>query len=297
MTKSCLIFNSAAGSADRATEAIHRFSGRSGAKLFATEKPGDAARFAQQAVEQGFERLIVAGGDGTFSQVVAALAPDFGCCELGLVPLGTGNDLARSLAIGDDGDIAAALQRAQSGPASPIDLAQITNGETIYMVNAASGGIAGKVAADVDNDSKYLLGPFAYWLTAVSELAELQEYQVELTLDDRRLELELYGLFISNGRFVGGGFEVSPRAQLDDGLLDLTAIPVMPALDVLAAGMNFALGYDQFDQRLETYQAARIHLKSNPDMHFSIDGEPKCRLEATFEVIPQALRVVAGGDD
>ena len=291
MTRSCLLFNSSAGSAERVGEEIHRFVEQSGCRLLTTEKPGDAPRLTRQAVEEGFDRLIVAGGDGTFSQVAAALAPDFACVELALVPLGTGNDLARSLAIAD-GDVKAALYTALNGDVRTVDIVRITNGETFYMVNAASGGIAGKVAADVDDESKHLLGPFAYWLTAVGELADLQQYEVELTLDDRRLDLQVFGLYIMNGRFVGGGFEVAPTARLDDGLLDVTTIPAMPPLDVLAAGLNYALGQDQFDPRLANYRATRVHLKSAPDMHFSIDGEPKCRVEATFEALPGALRVV-----
>jgi diacylglycerol kinase (ATP) len=294
VAKTCLLLNSAAGSAAVAAETIREFVDRRQIPVRDAAQFGDAARLMQEVLHAGFERVIVAGGDGTIAQTVAALAPDFSRLELGIVPLGTGNDLARSLSI-DAANLPAALEIAADGAARPIDLVQIEGGGPLsYLVNVASGGVAGKVAADVDADDKQLLGPFAYWLTAIGELADLQPYHVQLDLDNRRVELDLYGVYLANGRYVGGGFAVAPDALLDDGLLDVTAVPALSAWELLAAGMRITLGGNARDERLPRFRASRVHLVAEPDMHFSVDGEPTRAIEATLEVLPGALRIVPG---
>jgi YegS/Rv2252/BmrU family lipid kinase len=226
---------------------------------------------------------------------VLELAPDFGRIEIAVAPLGTGNDLARALSI-DAGDIAAALEHAFEGQARPMDVIQVDDDHgRSHFINAASGGIAGKVAAEVDAEDKQMLGPMAYWMTAVSELADPQPYHVELDLDDGRREtLDVYGLYLANGRYVGGGFTVAPGALLDDGLLDLTAIPALSMLELMGVGMRIALGGQTDDKRLPRFRSSRVHLRSEPDMHFSVDGEPARAIEASLEVLPGALRIVAG---
>jgi diacylglycerol kinase (ATP) len=294
--KTCLLLNTAAGSAPAAEPLIRSFVERAGMEFRATSGPGDIPKFTRAAVEAGFDRLVIAGGDGTITHAITSLAPNFSRLELGIVPLGTGNDFARSLSI-DVGDIETALEQAARGEARPVDLVQITDeGGTAYLVNAASGGVAGKVAAEVDADDKHVLGPFAYWLAAVNELADLEAYLVTLDLDDGPVQLEVYGMYIANGRFVGGGFTVAPEALLDDGLLDITAIPAMPPMELLAAGMSFALGWDDGRTRLHTFRSRRVHFRAEPDMHFSVDGEPKRAIEATLEVLPGAANIVAGPD-
>ncbi|MEQ8791522.1 MAG: YegS/Rv2252/BmrU family lipid kinase [Pirellulaceae bacterium] len=294
MPETCLLFNAAAGSAAAAEPLVREFLQRNDVEFHATSGPGDIPKFTHSAVERGLRRLIVAGGDGTITKVITSLAPDFGQVELAIVPLGTGNDFARSLSI-DAADIASALENATFGAARPVDLVRITDeAGTGYLINAASGGVAGKVAAEVDSDDKQVLGPFAYWLAAVNELTDLQEYRVSLDLDDEHVQLDVYGMYFANGRYVGGGFTVAPDALLDDGLLDITTIPAMPPVELLAAGMSFALGWDDGRARLRTFRTRRVHFLAEPDMHFSVDGEPTRAIEASLEVLPGAARIVPG---
>ena len=99
---------------------------------------------------------------------------------------------------------------------------------------------------------------------------------------------------VTNGIYVGGGFAIAPSAKLDDGLLNITAIPVLPVLELLAEGLNFALSGTLYPSSLLTFQARRVHVQSTPNMPFSFDGEPSLHVDAVFEVLPQALRIVTG---
>lgn len=292
--KTCLIFNPQAGTAARIKDFLLHLTGNQRCELRPTSLERGAAEIAREAVKEGFDRLLVAGGDGTVSQAVNGIAPDFDAVELAVLPFGTGNDLARSLGVGAD-VIDHACEAAFESRVEPIDVIRVdSDGTTSWCVNVAHGGLGGRVAADVQAADKQRWGSLAYWMTSVSRMIDLHEYQVHLDLDDRQIETRTVGVAIANGRYVGGGFPISPRAVLNDGLLDITTVPVLPTVELMAAGLNFTLGRDQHEDRVRHYRSRRVHLTSVPSMSFSIDGEVVRPLDATFEVVPRALRVVVG---
>ncbi len=290
--KTCLIHNATAGMFSQLPLPIQRLQQCEWCESHSTEGPGDAEKLARLAVQQGVQRIIVAGGDGTVSQVVDGISPDFAHVELAILPLGTGNDLARSLGIPLD-DLDAAVELAISDRVTPIDIVRVSAGIDSYMVNAASAGFGGKVAADVNQFDKARWGPFAYWTTAVAELVDVPQFDVHLDMDGQHRHTPVYGLVVANGRFVGGGFPIAPDALLNDGLLDVTIIPALPTLELLAAGLNFMLHRQQGTDHVATYRARSVHVHTTPEMMFSIDGEPTERIDADFEILPKALNIVA----
>lgn len=293
MKHTTIILNASAGAALGMQDQIRRLAKRMRCGLRLTKAPGDAKRQARKALESGAERIIVAGGDGTLSQVINGLAPDFAQVELAVVPLGTGNDFARSLDI-PTGSIETTMSLATTGVAQPIDLVRLEDGVTSYLVNAAMGGFCGKVAADLDRADKVRWGAFAYWITAIRELASLQELQIELNLDGQTQPWDVYGLAIANGRYVGGGFPIAPTAFLNDGLLEVTLMRVLPATELMAAGLDYMLGIANETNRVPTLRGRRLSFTAKSEIPFSIDGEPKQEAAVTFEVLPRVLRVVTG---
>jgi diacylglycerol kinase (ATP) len=266
-------------------------------ELRVTQSVAEAGLWAREAQRRGQGRLIVGGGDGTIHHIVNALDPPCAELELAVLPLGTGNDFARSLGLPLD-DLAQAVDLALHGRATPIDLIRITADQTTYLVNAASGGWGGKVAATVATLEKSRWGPFAYWMTAVGELMEIRPFKVQLEIDSRVQTESVYAVFVTNGRFVGGGFPIAPAARLDDGWLDITLVPVLPTLQLLAAGLNLMLWQPWNDPSygLRCERGRRVRIVTEPEMHFSLDGEPTRLVELTFEVVPQAMRCVVGPD-
>lgn len=176
----------------------------------------------------------------------------------------------------------------------PIDVVRVFDGNTSYLINAASAGFGGQVAADIDASDKARWGAFAYWMTAITELVNLPQFDIHMELDDRTSDSRVYGLTIANGRYLGGGFPIAREAFVNDGLLDVTVIPVLPALELLAAGLNYMVGVSSGGDRLQNFRSRRVHVSSMPEMLFSIDGDPIREVEATFEVLPGALRIVPG---
>ena len=131
-------------------------------------------------------------------------------------------------------------------------------------------------------------------MTAATELGTLPEFDVVLTLDKASIRSRVFGLAIANGRFVGGGFTIARDAYLDDGFLDVVVVPVLPTMDLLAAGLNYVTGLVGGADSIRTFKARSVSVTSAPPMPFSIDGESKREVEAAFDVIPHALRVVPG---
>lgn len=292
----CLIYNPQAGTADRLKEFILQLKPEHRCELWPTFPQAGAKPLARKAIDEGFDRIIAAGGDGTISQVVNGIAPDFDAVELAVLPMGTGNDLARSLGPGPD-QFSAACRTVFGGTVAPIDVMQIEcDGQLSWCVNVANGGLGGQVAADVHSRDKQRWGALAYWMTSVSHLIDLPVFDVQMELDDVQMELQTVGIAVANGRFVGGGFPIAPGALLNDGVLDVTVVPVLPTHELMAAGLNSALGRNRQDSRVRHHRAHQVHLRSTPEMPFSIDGELVRPLDATFRVIPSVLRVVVGDE-
>lgn len=295
--RTSLIFNPLSGTAERIKDFLLQLDSRHRCELRPTTRIEDVGRMARESVEEGFERIIVAGGDGTVSQAIQGIAPDFEAIQVAILPLGTGNDLARSLGLSPD-DLKVACDAAFSSQIRSIDLIRIrTEGadeEVTYCVNAANGGFGGEVAKEMQGVDKKKWGAMAYWMKAMMHLNAMHVYRVKLQLDGRDMNRDVIGLVIANGRFVGGGFPIAPRAMLDDGRMDLTLIPEIPGLDLMTIGLNISMGRMVEDERIEMFRAAQVHLTATPEMPFSVDGEPIERFDATFEVLPGVLQMVTG---
>jgi len=293
----CLIFNKQAGSAELIKNFLFHLGPDDRCEVRATSAEMSAAKIARAAAEEGFNRIVAAGGDGTISQVINGIAPHFDAVELAILPLGTGNDFARVLGLDPENPDRSCI-RALSKHTEPVDLIQISSGEdTSYCVNVANGGMAGRIAQDIKPEDKKRWGPMAYWVTSISRLIDLQPFRVTLELDGSAQQKETLCIAVANGRYVGGGFPIAPYAMINDGFLDITVIPVLPLFELMAAGLNFTLAREQREDRIRHYKAKKVRLISDPYMPFSVDGELAQRIDSTFEVVPSALRVVVGPDE
>jgi diacylglycerol kinase (ATP) len=290
MKQACIILNENAGHAFGIKQCLSPLIEQHPCELCTKHDDESVEEQVKRAVHEGFTRIVVAGGDGTLNRVVNAVAADLANIEFGLIPLGTGNDFARSLGLPLDW-LESAIAIALGDHVRSVDLIRVTDENTYYAVNAASGGMAGKVAADVSDIDKSRWGAFAYWITAFSQLADMQASNLHLDIDDQPHDLQVYGVVIANGRYVGGGFPIAPQATITDSQLSVVVIPVLPALELLSAGLNYTLGRMPKIEQIKTFEATRVHIASEPEMYFSIDGEPTRKIEATFEIVPGVLRM------
>lgn len=262
------------------------------AEIRLTNKPGSAARFARTALRKRRELIIAAGGDGTLNEVVNGIGENSGATRVGLIPLGTGNDFARSIGIPADLDEAIDLIRAEKTRA--VDLVRVTSDEVRYFVNVSAGGFSGLVNEKLTPEMKKTWGPLAYLRSAAAALPDLRAYRTTLAFDDdESLTEELYNVVVANGRYVAGGTMIAPDAVIDDGLLDIVLIPKRPASELALVVAQMALGTHLSSKTIVYRRAAKLTVNSKPGMWFNVDGELVGNEPARFEIVPGALRFIA----
>jgi len=289
--KTCIILNPSAGKARGLDDIVARLARLQDAEIRLTTKPGSAARFAKTALKKGRELIVAAGGDGTLNEVVNGLGENSGNARVGLIPLGTGNDFARS--IGVPPDIDAAIDLIRAGETRAVDLVRVTSDDVRYFVNVSAGGFSGLVNEKLTTEMKKTWGPLAYLRSAAAALPELRAYRTTLAFDnDESLMLELYNAVVANGRYVAGGMLIAPEASIDDGLLDVILIPKRPAPELALVVAQIALGTHLSSDAIVYRRTAKLTVNSKPGMWFNVDGELVGNEPARFEIVPRALHFI-----
>ena len=281
--KPCLIVNPIAGSIKDLDVLLKQLRRLRPAELHLTHKTGDAEIFARKAIRAGCNYVIAGGGDGTLNEVVNGIATPR-CARavcIGVVPLGTGNDFARSLGLPatleENIDILLAKQTA------PIDLVRVRSDRTRYFVNVSTGGFSGLVNEKLTPEIKHAWGPLAYVRSAAAALPELHAYRTTIVLDGtERLSIDLYNVIIANGRFVAAGLPIAPNADPSDGLLDLVLIPKLPKPEMALLATEMVLGKHLSSNALIFRRAKKISVRSRPGMWFNVDGEAVGNEPAVF---------------
>ncbi len=254
-----------------------------------TTAPGHATEIARQAAERGVDRVLAIGGDGTVHEVVNGLAGTH--VALGLLPMGTGNDFARSAGVsGQTEDIAARLAK---GSTRAVDLGFV-NGR--YYINVAGVGFDAQVARIVSEMPRKGQGTVPYLATAVRLAFHYENPALTITLDGTEQAPQKRLLIaVGNGAAYGGGMKICPGARIDDGLLNVLLVDALhgfPLLGLLA--MVFRGGHLR-DRRVSMVQAREIHVDGPSSVPVHADGEVIGGLPATFSVKPGALQLWTPG--
>ena len=179
----------------------------------------------EEACRSGVEKLIVAGGDGTVSSAIQGVMESDGLRpNLKILPLGTGNDFARSLGINPDPEIACREWKASQCRA--VDVVRFTNSEeTRWYANMLTGGNTGLYMDHMTEEIKQRWGPFCYLRGVIDVLKNLEVFQMTVEMEGQRtFSCKALNVFLANGGNSGGGLTVSPHAQVDDGLIDLVLV-------------------------------------------------------------------------
>lgn len=291
MAGTVVILNPRAGSVRERAAIVKRIRHLPDVEIRQTARKGDATRFARAALRQGCDMIVAAGGDGTLNEVVNGIGGNRSRARLGLIPLGTGNDFARTLGIPTDLDEAIAVLA--SGHTRAIDLVRVTSDRVRYFVNVSAGGFSGLVNEKLTPKMKRTWGPLAYLRSAVAALPQLRAYRTKVSLGKRKqLSLSLYNVVIANGRYVAGGRLIAPKASITDGLLDIILIQERSAAELALLAAQVALGKHLSSDAIVFRRATKVTVNSKPGMWFNVDGELVGNLPATFEVLRRALRFV-----
>jgi YegS/Rv2252/BmrU family lipid kinase len=257
-----------------------------------TNAPWHATVLAAEAVAEGVQRVVVAGGDGTVCEAAEGLHRAGGG-ELAILPLGTGNDGARTLGVPQD--LEEAARAAVDGQIRSVDLIHI--GDHVVF-NAIGVGLTGDIndrAMSIKAAKIPLLrGILVYLVAALASLFRYRMQKVRMVAGDRNYEGTMLILAVHGGPTTGGGFALTPAAVPDDGLLDACLVEEVGPfgrLMRLAAAMKGALGAKSGTHEL---QAPWLELHFDEPLPAHLDGN-SVTLEpplARFEVVPGALKVV-----
>lgn len=295
MKRVCVLFNPKAGSADQMALIHAALRARYRATFLEARDGKHLCELAAQASRERYDIIAVAGGDGTVHAAVNGFAPKFPRARLAVIPLGTGNDLCRTLAIPLDPVQAVSVIR--SGKKRTLDVIRVQGAADCYMVNVATGGFSGQVAADVTPEIKGFWGPLAYLRGAAGPIANPPDYQVSIRCDGGEPErLNLLNVVVANGRTAAGGLPVAPLADPEDGRLEVVMIPSSDLLDRAVVTARLMAGEYQNDANVLHRRVRQLEIESDPPMPFSIDGELAEGANFRFAVVPHALRVFVGKD-
>ena len=235
----------------------------------------------------GSDLVVLGGGDGTMNAAAEALLETG--LPLAILPLGTGNDLARTLGV--PLDPLAAAEVAAGGTTRRIDLGRVNDK---HFFNVASIGLSVRVAEALTGEVKRRLGTFGYPVTVYRVLKEGRAFRAEIRPagDDAPLALDAIQLAVGNGRFYGGGLVVDERAEIDDHLLHLYALRPRPLWRLAARALAFRRGQHDDPGAVEALAGRTFEVVTDRPMRVNTDGEITTRTPARFSVVPAALEVL-----
>jgi diacylglycerol kinase (ATP) len=293
--KPVIIFNPAAGSVTDEQRALAEIQRLKPTAVMATRKRGDAEKLSRAAVKRGCKYVVVAGGDGTLNEVVNGVARSQNPPRIGILPLGTGNDFARTLglpiSLEENIDILCGTKTRS------IDIVRVRSDRARYFVNVAAGGFSGIVRKKMTAEIKKTWGPLAYIRGAAAALPNLHAYKTRIVLDDdEEFSAVLYNVVVANGRFAAGGLPIAPDADPADAFLDVVLIPKRSAAELAFLAAEMILGKHFSSNSVIFRRARKVSVRSRPGMWFNVDGELVGSVPALFQILPRALKFMVNNE-
>lgn len=285
MNKTLVILNPAARG-DRAKSLISKIQSLSpDAVVRVTQHAGDAEAMAERGVDQGFQTIVAAGGDGTVNEVVNGIGE--ARVHLGILPVGTMNVFALELGIPMN-NLKKAWNVISDCRPRHVDLAM---GNDEYFVQLAGVGLDAEVVRMTSPDFKKALGPVSY-LVSLANVAAGRPPKLTATSADGARH---HGCFIlvGNGRFYGGPFVLFRRAKLDDGLLDVLIFKNQSHWDVMRYFQAILFGNHSNLDDVEYFQTPSLRVTSETDVPVELDGEMTGIVPFEFRFASRRLRVLA----
>jgi diacylglycerol kinase (ATP) len=255
-----------------------------------TTRAGEEGELAEQAIARGFRKIVAVGGDGTWSNVAGGMLRSGQPAALGLVPGGTGCDLAKSLGIPAK-DVAGQAAIIHDGVQRAIDVGRV---EDKHFLNVAGFGYD---IAVLENSWKvrWLSGDLLYLYCALKQLGSFPGFPVEIEADgESHGRRELLLLVLANGRIFGGGFRIAPGADLSDGRLDVSVFGNAGFFGRLGMLVGLLRGTHGSLAGVSTFSGRRFRLRFEAPPAFETDGEwnRAAGTEVELEMLPAALRVM-----
>jgi diacylglycerol kinase (ATP) len=240
---------------------------------------------AQVKRHQGeVDRVIVGGGDGTLHLALQGLVETG--LPLGILPLGTANNLARTLGI--PADPLAACDVIAQGHRRRIDIGLVNDR---YFFTTASIGLSVRITEELSAESKRRWGPLAYALTAMRVLRRTRPFHARITWDGQSRESRTVQIVVGNGRYYGAALAVAEDATIDDARLDLYSLEVRHWWELVKLAPALKLGTHSKREEVEALRGRSFVVRTREHVPIDLDGELGTETPGHFRVVPRALEV------
>lgn len=265
-----------------------------------TRGPMDAADITRKALQSGYECIVAVGGDGTINEVTngffandKAINP---AAALGVLPRGTGGDFRKTFDW--DTDFEAAVRRLKSPETRPFDVGRLecvaADGSPVvrYFANICSFGVSGLVDEEVNSTSKALGGRVSFMWASFKALSKYRDQLVKVAFDGRPAEtVPVTTLAVANGRYFGGGMKVAPKADVSDGLFDVTVWSGYGLTDFVFRSAGVYSGAHLDWRGTRALQCREMTAESDERVLIDCDGEQPGRLPCRITLLPSAIRL------
>lgn len=230
-------------------------------------------------------RVVVGGGDGSLN----TLLPDLleAGLPVGILPLGTANDFARSLGIEN---LDAAIDAVLAGKTRKVDVGVVNDH---LFLNAVGIGLGPRINRDLDKESKSALGVLAYLFHSIRNLRRHRGMRATVECDDGAVTLKSLQITIASGIHYGGGMTIASDARLDDGMLDVLVIRPLGLMSLLAHVAALRTGNIRDDEQLRTFKTSTVRVRTRRPSDVTADGEFVTRTPVECRVLKQVLEVYA----
>jgi diacylglycerol kinase (ATP) len=263
-------------------------------RVVRTARPGHATEAARDALQRGERFLVAAGGDGTVHEVVNGMfaggRPIAANAVLGVVAAGSGCDFVRSFGL--PGDAVQAARHLAGDRVRPIDVGKIswTDGGaevTRYFPNIAEAGLGGAVVARASTLAGFL-GSARYFCGFWLSLPGFRPATIRLDADGQAYQWRAHNVVVANCRFYGGGMQISPKSEPDDGALDVLVM-VGPKSEAFTTLPKVYRGTHLPHRNIVELRAGRVRIEADLPFRIEADGEVLGTTPATFEVVPKPI--------
>ncbi|NQV29248.1 MAG: diacylglycerol kinase family lipid kinase [Candidatus Marinimicrobia bacterium] len=250
-------------------------------------KERDHATELVQTVGGDFDVIVSVGGDGTINEIINGM-PDINK-PLGIIPIGTGNDFARSCSL-SIGNLEASIDELLAHDVKNLDVGEV-NGRR--FINVMGLGFEGR-ANDIGKMLPFLHGTPKYLIAIGGTYLTYKRMPLRLKFNDLEIDDKVFLMSIGNGWNVGGGLQLTPRAKLDDGLFDVCYVQQISRFRILQVFGKLYDGTAEEVPEMEMHRTKEIHIESDFPIPAHIDGESfdPVQKEFTVRIIPGAQEII-----
>ena len=244
--------------------------------------------FLSEEIESQYDRVIIAGGDGTIHQVINTLLKLNWTRPVAILPVGTANDFAQMFEI--PRTIEGMIENALSSNLVACDVG-VANDR--YFINVASFGYLVDISQKVNEQVKNIIGVLAYYLKGIEEFPKLKPFDVTIFSDEMVYEEPIYFALIMNGKSAGGFRKISPTSKIDDGILDVLLFKKCPVFEIMPLLIQVWNGEHPESPYIEYFSTKSMKIMCDESICTDLDGEAGIDFPMQISVLPKRLNIIA----